>query len=160
MQTQYTYRHDVYWRATSMYAGALIAYACIRGWSEGMSDGRIAIVLADPLLILLFAFAAGSALALCVRLFLRRTIIIDENGITIRDRFRERRYAVSDVARINFGKERVVHLRGMMPLVKIRLHSRRRYLRIRPSAFTHEKALLEALHSLNDRVHAGGSAAH
>lgn len=159
MQTGYTYKHDVYWRATTMYASALIAYACIRGWSEGTSDGRMAIVLADPLLVLLFAFAVGSALTLCVRLFLRRTIIIDESGIIIRDRFRERRYALTDVARINFGKERMVHVRGMLPLVKIRLHSRRRYLRIRPSAFTHEKALLEALHSLSDRIHERGSAA-
>jgi hypothetical protein len=135
-----------------MYACALIAYACIRGWSQGLSDGRLAIVLADPLLVLLFAFAVGSALALCVRLFLRRTVVIDNSGITIRDRFRERVYAVKDISRITFGKERVVHVRGMMPLVRIRLHGRRRHLRIRPSAFTHEKSLLEALHSLSARV--------
>ncbi len=152
MHMEYTYKHDVYWRATSMYACALIAYACIRGWSQGLSDGRLAIVLADPLLVLLFAFAVGSALALCVRLFLRRTVVIDNSGITIRDRFRERVYAVKDISRINFGKERMVHVRGMMPLVRIRLHSRRRHLRIRPSAFTNEKSLLEALHSLSARV--------
>ena len=152
MHMEYTYKHDVYWRATSMYACALIAYAGIRGLSEGLSDGRLAIVLADPLLVLLFAFAVGSALALCVRLFLRRTIIINDTGITIRDRFRERVYAVKDISRITFGKERVVHVRGMMPLVRIRLHGRRRHLRIRPSAFTHEKSLLEALHSLSARV--------
>ena len=156
METVATYKHDVYWRATTTYACALIVYAIIRGWSEGMANGRLAIVLMDPLLILLFAFVVGSAFTLAVRLFMRRSVTVSDAGITVRDRFRSRFYSLHDITRIEFGKERAVHVRGVMPAVKIRLRSRRRFLRIRPSTFTHEHALREALHSLQKAVNVPG----
>lgn len=150
----FTYRLDFYWKAISLYAGALICYALVRGLKESLNDGRIELVIYDPLLILLFAFVVGSALTLLITWYMRRTLIVGEDYITFRNRFRERTIRLSDIMRIGIGREKLIKVRGSFKLVKIRLASRRRLLRIRTSSFYNERELVEALHQLKTKVKA------
>ncbi len=154
MKREFTYRLDFYWKVISLYAVALICYALIRGLKEGLSSGRMEIVLLDPLLILLFAFVVFSALGLCLSWFMQRSLIISDDSITLRNRFRERTLLLSEISRMSIGREKVIKVRGAYKLVKIRLNSRRRLLRIRTSSFHHEHELVEALTRLKNKVQA------
>ena len=154
MKREFSYRLDFYWKVISLYAVALIGYALVRGWKEGMSSGRMQIVLMDPLLILLFAFVALSALGLCLSWFMRRSLIVGDDSITLRNRFRERTLLLNEISRMSIGREKVIKVRGAFKLVKIRLNSRRRLLRIRTSSFHNEHELVEALTQLKNRLDA------
>ncbi|MBX7153589.1 MAG: hypothetical protein K1X91_01420 [Bacteriodetes bacterium] len=152
MNNQFTYRLDIYWRAISMYAVALILYGLVRGVMGGLPDATIKIVLLDPVLILLFAFVAGSSLALLVNWYMRREIIVTDNAIIFKNRFRERTIPLSSIDRIQIGREKIIKVRGAYKLVKIRLNTRRRLLRIRTSSFNNEHALVECLTNLKNSL--------
>ncbi|MFN8368499.1 MAG: hypothetical protein U0Y96_14790 [Candidatus Kapaibacterium sp.] len=152
MNNQFTYRLDIYWRAISMYAVALILYGLVRGVMGGLPDATIKIVLLDPVLILLFAFVVGSSLALLVNWYMRREIIITDNAIIFKNRFRERTIPLSNIERIQIGREKIIKVRGAYKLVKIRLNTRRRLLRIRTSSFNNEHALVECLTNLKNSL--------
>ncbi|MBL7973768.1 MAG: hypothetical protein JNJ85_02575 [Candidatus Kapabacteria bacterium] len=152
MNNQFTYRLDIYWKAISMYAVALILYGLVRGVMGGLPDATIKIVLLDPVLILLFAFVAGSSLALFVNWYMRREIIVTDNAIIFKNRFRERTIPLSSIDRIQIGREKIIKVRGAYKLVKIRLNTRRRLLRIRTSSFNNEYALVECLTNLKNSL--------
>jgi len=148
LNNQFTYRLDIYWKAISMYAVALILYGLVRGVMGGLPDGTIKLVLLDPVLILLFAFVIGSSLSLLVNWYMRREIIITNNALIFKNRFREREIPLSQIERINIGREKIIKVRGAYKLVKIRLNTRRRLLRIRTSSFNNEQQLVESLIAL------------
>ncbi len=135
-----------------MYAVALILYGLVRGVMGGLPDATIKIVLLDPVLILLFAFVVGSSLALLVNWYMRREIIITDNAIIFKNRFRERTIPLSNIERIQIGREKIIKVRGAYKLVKIRLNTRRRLLRIRTSSFNNEHALVECLTNLKNSL--------
>lgn len=135
-----------------MYAVALILYGLVRGVMGGLPDATIKIVLLDPVLILLFAFVAGSSLALLVNWYMRREIIVTDNAIIFKNRFRERTIPLSSIDRIQIGREKIIKVRGAYKLVKIRLNTRRRLLRIRTSSFNNEHALVECLTNLKNSL--------
>ncbi len=152
MNTEFRYRLDFYWKAISFYAVALIAYAMVRGLRETWTSGRLELALLDPLLILLFAFVLGSTITLGIAWFMQRSITIGENEIVLRNRFRERHIPISDILRIGIGREKIFKVRGAFKVVKIRLNSRRRLLRIRTSSFNEEQELVQALRALRARI--------
>ncbi len=116
------------------------------------------IVINDPLLLLLFAFVVFSALGLCLSWFMGRSLIISQDGITLRNRFRERFIPLSDIDRIRIGREKVIKVRGAFKVVKIRLKSRRRLLRIRSSSFHQELELVDMLKDIQRRVQSHSTA--
>lgn len=154
MTKEFTYRLDFYWKAISFYAVALILYGLARGIANGsLSEGRVEVVLYDPLLILLFIFVAGSALTLLINWYMRRSIIVGQDFISFRNRYRERTIHLSDITRMAIGREKLIKVRGAFKLVKIRLASRRRLLRIRTSSFHNEQELVQALAALKKKLH-------
>ncbi len=149
---EYTYRLEFYWKGIAIYAVALIGYALVRGLKEGMSSGRIQIVLMDPLLILLLAFILLSSLGLLISWLMKRSLVVDERGIILRNRFRERVISIDDISKMSIGREKIIKVRGAFKLVKIRLRSRRRLLRIRTSSFHDEHDLVQSLVQLREVV--------
>lgn len=152
MSKEFTYRLDYYWKAISLYAVALIVYGLVRGIQEGVSNGKIEVVLYDPLLLLLFAFVAGSALTLLVNWYMRRSIVIESTTITFKNRIRSRAIQLENISRINIGREKLIKVRGAFKVVKIRLKSRRRLLRIRTSSFHNEHELVQLLIEMKKKI--------
>lgn len=136
----------------SLYAAALILYAVMRSMMLGSPEGTVSVSLTDPLVLLLGVFVIGSALTLFANWYSRRTVIITKDGIRFRNRFRERTIPRSDIAQMLIGGEKRFKVRGAYRVVKIRLHSRRRWLRIRTSSFYDEHLMLEALESLKSSL--------
>lgn len=141
-----TYRLDYYWKAISFYAVATLVYSVVRGiYTFSHEDGSIKVVLYDPIMILLLLFICGSAMTLLVNWWMRRSIVINNDSIVFRNRFRQRTIHASDIEQMTIGKEKRVKVRGAFKLIKIRLKSRRRLLRIRTSSFNNERELVSAI---------------
>ncbi|GIV55730.1 MAG: hypothetical protein KatS3mg040_0498 [Candidatus Kapaibacterium sp.] len=86
------YRLDTYWRSLAIYAVALLLYGVGRSLIAGtlQSDGRIEVVLADPIFWLLSAFVLVSAVALGINVLLQRRIVVLPDGLIFATRFRQR----------------------------------------------------------------------
>jgi len=141
---EFYYRIDFYWQAIAVYAVALVLYSLLRGTID---SGQLSITLHDPIVVLLAIFVITTAIGAGISRFMNRRIIITSEGITLRNRFRERVFHKNDILRISFGRERRSR-EGAYRIVKVRVASRRRLLRIRPAGFDNERALTHALSQL------------
>lgn len=145
-QQEFKYRLDFYWQAISVYAIALILYAVVRGTISGNS---ITVVFYDPIVFLLTVFIAYSALAFAFNWYSHRSVIIkDGESITFKNRFRERTFAVNEIASIIIGKQSTNKVRGTYRIVKMRIAGRRRVIRLRTGSYLDEDQLILALSRL------------
>ncbi|RMF35261.1 MAG: hypothetical protein D6747_02990 [Chlorobiota bacterium] len=139
------YRLDTYWRSVAIYAVALLLYGVGRSLIAGtlQSDGRIEVVLADPIFWLLSAFVLVSAAALGVNILLQRRIVVLPDVLIFATRFRQRRLERSAIRRVVIRRERA----GWRLLRSVRIYQRGRRLpiRIRPSFYDRERELFELL---------------
>jgi hypothetical protein len=141
-EQEFPLRMDFYWQAIAVYALSLICYALVRGtfW-----DGSITLTLRDPIVIVLGALVLGSCVWSLGNWFIRRSIIVGETYLRISNRFRTRTFQQGDIDIISIGKQKMLKVRGAYKVVKIRLRSRRRLLRVRPSLYDREQELVQAL---------------
>ena len=140
-------RLDFYWQSIAVYAVALVIYSLFKGSVEA---GTFSVAINDPVVILLFIFVVLSAAALAVRWYLRPAIVIAPDVIILRNRMRERRFAVADITRIAFGREGRSRLFGYR-VIKIKIAGRRRVVRLRPSLFDDDHELMGAIAGLKRR---------
>jgi len=144
-QRVFHYRLDAYWRSLAIYAVALLLYGVGRSIVAGtlQSDGRIEVILDDPIFWLLTAFVIVSAIALGINVVLRRRIIIVNDALIFATRFRQRRLERSAIRLVLIRRERS----GWRFLRSVRIYPRRRRypIRIRPSFYEHERELIELL---------------
>jgi hypothetical protein len=148
-EQEFPVRMDFYWQAIAVYALALICYALVRGtvW-----DGSLTLTLRDPIVIVLGGLVIGSCLWSLGNWYMRRSIIIGDSYIRFTNRFRSRTFQQKDIDVISIGRQKMLKVRGVYKLVKIRLRSRRRLLRIRPSLYEQEQALVQSLIALKRQL--------
>ena len=142
----FTQRLDFYWQFISVYSVALIIYFFFRGTIIGQT---FSIVLLDPVVILLLIFILGSSLQLGINYYKNYSIIISKESIIFKNRFREKRYNLDDVQKISIGRERVTLRKNkVIRIIKIKVSSRRRTIKIRPISFSNPKELVVAITQL------------
>ena len=100
----YKQRFDFYWKSIVIYIVVLIGYGLIR-MVVGQDD--LSVLYHDPVFILLFLFIAGSSLMYLNKLFWVRTLVIDSDSITIKNRFNQTKYGKDNIESIFLGKERL-----------------------------------------------------
>ncbi|ROL62438.1 hypothetical protein D9V86_00670 [Bacteroidetes/Chlorobi group bacterium ChocPot_Mid] len=137
-QRVYTRRLDFYWQYIAVYAIALLVYALMKGT---VSEKTISFEFWDPVVLLLLVFIISTNAALIYQYIKRKSIIISDNGFSLKTRFKEKNYPLNLIRRIAFSRERRIRTKKPARMIKIRLHNRRFPLRIRPSAFTNEKEM-------------------
>jgi hypothetical protein len=130
----FSYRLDTYWRSLAIYAVALLLYGLGRSLIAGtiQSDGKIEVLIADPIFWLLALFVLVSSVALVVNVVLSRRLTITPEAIIYATRFRSRRLERSLIRRIIIG----------FPI------------RLRPSAYERDRELVEVLSTY---LHQSGS---
>lgn len=148
-EERFEYRLDFYWQAIALYAVALLLYAVLKG---SVSSGSLTIALYDPVVLLLGAVVALSSLFSLANWYMRRSIVVGDAFIRFRNRFRTRTFYGRDILSISVRKRKLVQLRGAYRVVKIRLANRRRPLRVRPSLYENERALIQAIVQLKRRL--------
>lgn len=145
---EFQYRLDFYWQATAVYAVALLMYAFLKGT---ISAGSLTLELFDPIVLLLGTVVVISALASLINWYMQRSVEIGETFIRFRNRFRTRTFLLRDISALGAGKKRRRQM-GSYKIIKIRLHNRRRFVRLRPSLYEHENELVQALLQLKRRL--------
>lgn len=142
-QSVFHQRIDFYWQYIAVYSLILIVYGMLRGT---IRKDTVSVVLSDPIIILLAAFILGSAISMLVIVYRRKTIIIGQDFITFKNRFRERKHSIKEISSITIGKEKLIKVRrGAFKVIKIMLYNRSKPIRIRPSSFNNEKSLVEEM---------------
>ena len=142
---EFRYRIDFYWQAIAFYAVSLLFYALLRGT---VIDGTFTIVATDPIVVLLLILIVGSTVFVLGNVFMRRSIVVTKDSLTFRNRFRERTFTRDAIAHISIARETAIKLPQAYRVIKIRLHNRRRPLRIRPSLYDRDSVLVQSLLSL------------
>lgn len=145
---KYAYNVDFYWKSLAMYGAALLLYAVLKGTID---EGTLSIALSDPIVILLGGFVLFSSIALFINFYTQRVIVIGEDFIAFRNRFRERVFRINVLQSIMLRKERRFTVNSLK-VVKIYVHGKRRPLRLRPSLFENEHELLHDLTRLKKLI--------
>jgi hypothetical protein len=150
----FSYRLDTYWRSLAIYAVALLLYGLGRSLIAGtiQSDGKIEVLIADPIFWLLALFVLVSSVALVVNVVLSRRLTITPEAIIYATRFRSRRLERSLIRRIIISRERAGWQR--LRSIRIYLRGRRFPIRLRPSAYERDRELVEVLSTY---LHQSGS---
>lgn len=147
---EFNYRLDYHWQAIAFYTIALLLFALVEGT---IANNTITLDLDNPIVILLFCFVVFAGLSITANWHSQRSIIIGENYITFRNRFREKTFNTAEISGISIGKEKIIKVRGAFKVAKITLHNRRRMLRIRPSLYENETQLIHSLTRLKRTLH-------
>lgn len=136
----YKQRFDFYWRSVIIYIIVLIGYGLIR---MVVGHENFGVLTHDPVFILLSLFIAGSLLMYLHKLFWVRTLVIDDDSITIKNRFNESTFNKDNISKIYLGRERPFQSRESFRVIKIELLNRKRKIRIRPHNYWDDKKLFE-----------------
>jgi hypothetical protein len=148
-EQEFQYRLDFYWQAIALYASALLLYAFFKG---SITEGTITIQLRDPVVMALGVVVLGSAAFSVVNWYMRRSVVVGENFIRFRNRFRTRTFDRREILSLSFRKRKIANVGGAHQMVKIRLANRRRLLRLRPSLYNNDLELVQMLIALKRRI--------
>ncbi len=135
-------RLDFYWQFIAVYSVILLFYSLMRGSIE---EGKITLVLNDPLVLLLAFFIITTSLAMLVTLYRRRKIIIGKDYIIFKNRFRQKKYSADEIIRISLGRVNRLKKRAAYRVIRIKVRKRRRAIRIRPNAYWDDKELIHSI---------------
>ncbi len=142
---EFKQRLDFYWQSLSAYSVVLIVYVLLKGTIE---SGSITFDYHDPLLWLLGLFIFIALVGLCFASFRRRAIVVENDRIIFKNRFGSKEYKANDIANISLGRDGVVQVKNLYPMIRIKLNSRMRLLRIRPTFFHNPEELIEKIENL------------
>jgi hypothetical protein len=153
MEETYEHRLDTYYLSTIGYGATLIIYGAIAGTMSGDTFSLNVSLWEDPIFYFLAACALIALIALIVTAILNRTVIVRDRELIFRSRFRERVLTPEDIEWIGFRRETRYKTRGVRtyPSIRIKLPSRRRALRLRPSNFEHGGALAKSIRAWAER---------
>lgn len=135
-------RFDFYWKSIAIYSIVLILYSLARGTIE---KGTLTLSVSDPIVILLFIIIVFSLFGYLYNIWKNPKIIISKDSIAFKTRFRERTIPVSQIIRIQQGREIITNLRRSLKVFRIYVTFRKKPYRIRPSSFWNETELTETL---------------
>lgn len=137
----FTRRLDFYWQFIAVYAITMIVYALIKG---SIDEWKFTVVILDPVVILLAIFILATFIGLIESKYIRHELIIGQDFITIKNRFRERKFSSKEILKITLGRENLRY-KGIHKVIKLRVSTRRRPFRIRTQSYLNEKALIQSI---------------
>lgn len=150
--TTYRYKLDFYYQQSIFYLMTLIVYAGARGI---ISSTGFTVVWRDPFLYIIIVFVLMSFIALLLNRFRDRKLIIENDALVFRNRYRELRVASKDIDWMQIGRERHVQTSGRFQVVVIKMKQRRRTFRIRIGRYEREKELITEMQRIALKVPKG-----
>ncbi|HCV42047.1 MAG TPA: hypothetical protein DGH68_01080, partial [Bacteroidetes bacterium] len=127
----------------------LILYGGIRG---NFVEKKFEYVLNDPLTYVIVFFVLMSLVALLLNYIRNRRLIIVDDMIIFKNRWRERRISASDLEWIHIGREAGVQTSGRFQVIMFRMKGRRRIVRIRVGRYEREKELVAEMHRIAEHI--------
>jgi hypothetical protein len=139
----FKYKLDFYYQSALIYLVTMIVYGGIRG---NFVEAKFEYVLNDPLMYVIMFFVLMSFAALGLNYLRDRRVIITQDEIIFRNRWKERRISVSDIEWMHIGRESHVQTGGRFQAVLFKLARRRRVYRIRVGRYERERQLIAEMH--------------
>jgi hypothetical protein len=150
-QKIFKYKLDFYYKSLIIYLMTLIIYIIIKG---DFFNERFEVVIQDPIIYVIAIFISFFIIVLISNAILSREIIIDEDKIIFKNRFREREIKKNDILLVKFSKQKKIRTekRSDVRLVKLKLKNKRRYIRVRLNDFQDEKELVNEFRILAKKL--------
>jgi hypothetical protein len=145
----FKYKLDFYYQSALIYLVTLILYGAIRG---NFVEQRFEYVLNDPLMYVIILFVVLSFVALFANLVRNRRLILTENTIIFKTRWRERKIDIADIEWMHIGREARVQTGGRFQVIVFKLKRRRRVVRIRVGRYERDRELVQEISRIGTRV--------
>ena len=139
----FEYRLDFLYQSIAVYAGTMVVYLLVR---RSFAIMEFPTVLEDPIAALLSGIILISLVGLVYNLAMRKRMEIAGDEVRFRSALREKVIPLSDVVSVTFSRERGKINRGTR-IIRVRLKTRRRALRIHPLKFTRSQELTARMRS-------------
>lgn len=135
-------RLDYYWQYNLIYFVILLVYTSIRGL---MSDNFVIFITHDSLIMLFVIIISFSLLNLILKKYRNTSVILGEDFIIFKNRFRQKEYKLEDIEEIRFYKEKIFKTREVLGLFKIKIKNKKRIIRLRATSYWDDKSLHKKL---------------
>lgn len=142
-------RLDFYWQSSIIYAVILLVYTSIRGL---MSGNFQTFIKNDAFILLFLILITISIINLFFTKFKSNSITIGEDFIIIKNRFREKKYLLSDIYDIRFYKEKIFKTHEVLGYFKIKVKQRKRTIRLRATSYWDDELLHKKLVLLKSKL--------
>ncbi len=149
MSRHFKRRFEFYYQSVAVYALATILYAVVRG-TFGESEFRF--VFRDPIVYAFIAVLVYSVIVLGFNMLYQRDVEVTDRSIVFRNRFDSREVPLSDVEWIKVGKAKRMKVRGSYKVIRLKLKSHLRAMRINPVHFHDENGMIETFRELSQKV--------
>lgn len=145
----YRQRTDFLWQYIGFDFAILIIYSMISG---SISNWTLTLVLTDPIVLVLLSIIVLAIASTTWKRFFNRTVIISDNGITFKTRFKQRVIGVDEIKSINIKKPFLRAEQSVYSIVELELKNRKRAIHIRTASYKHTDVLLEELIQLREHI--------
>jgi hypothetical protein len=145
----FKYKLDFYYQVSLIYLVTILVYTGIRGT---FIDDRFEFVYRDPLVYIMVFFLLLAFGMLVINRVRNRRIIVEENMIRFKNRFKEWDLPISDIEWMHLTRERTVKTAGRMQVIIIKRKHKRRLLRIRTGRYERPDEFAAAMKVTAERV--------
>lgn len=149
MHKHFKRRFEFYYQSVAVYAVALILYSIMRGTFSG---GEFRIVFKDPIVVVFIIVLGYSIVVLVFNLLYQRDVVVNDDSIIFQNRFDNRTVKLTEIDWIRVGRAKRMRVRGSFRVIKMKLNSQMRTIRINPVHFHDERGMMETFTMLGERV--------
>lgn len=142
----YKYRLDYYWKSLSLYAVVLSLFIFIK---EIANDTKIIEAIYKPIIFLLIFIVAITTISLLVQIYQKKQLLISEDKIILKNRWREKVIPRKSINKIIFIKDRL-NRKNTIRLIKVRILNRF-VLRFNPGYYENEEQLIKDFQSIKSK---------
>jgi hypothetical protein len=147
--TVFTQRTDFLWRSAAVYSIILLIYSVVRGSIENQ---EITLKLYDPIVLLLAVFIVFTFFSIFYRLYIDKTIILNEDRITLKNRLGRSDYSLNEIREIKISKKRIYNTKSTIRVIKLGIKNRKKYIKIRPAAYDKPQLLIDEIMIIKKRM--------
>ena len=144
-KNDFKFNLSFYYKSTIIYFVVFVLYLVIRG--EFVEDS-FTLVIHDPVLYFLALVVIFSIVALLYNILLNKHIEITDKSISFINRFKERRFEISQIVFIKFFRQRRSTRSKRFRLVRIKIENRVRPIMFRISDYENEDDLYNKLQDI------------
>ncbi|MCZ6702430.1 MAG: hypothetical protein O6940_05240 [Ignavibacteria bacterium] len=144
-KNDFKFNLSFYYKSNIIYFVVFVLYLVIRG--EFVEDS-FTLVIHDPVLYFLALVVIFSVVALLYNILLNKHIEITDKGISFINRFKERRFELSQIVFIKYFRQRRSTRYKRFRLVRIKIANRMRPIMFRISDYENEDDLYNKLQDI------------
>jgi hypothetical protein len=149
MRKHFRRRFEFYYQSVAVYAVALIVYAVIRGT---FAESEFRLVFRDPIVYAFIIVLAYSVIVLVFNMLYQRDVVVTEDSIVFLNRFDSKEIKLSEIEWIRVGKAKRMKVRGNFRVIRLKLKTHMRAVRINPVHFHDDKNMIETFKELSRKL--------